>query len=101
MQAPAASVARAHETVAPALVISPAYVDGAKTSLTPLEKAAGMRLLIDNAVNYASMLDTGFGIFSNIAERCAIYSLTYSSLDQAIETIDRVYQDSSPLARSA
>jgi hypothetical protein len=57
-----------------------------------MDKGAGFRWLIDNAINYSSMLGTGFELLTSFVERCGLYSLTYSNLDEAIDLINRLHQ---------
>jgi HprK-related kinase A len=92
MQAPAEAVARLDETAVPGLVVAPSYVAGAAARVVALDRAEGFQLLTDNAVNYASMLRTGFEMLTDIVERCGIYRLTYSNLDEAIELLDDLHQ---------
>jgi HprK-related kinase A len=87
---PAEAVARAHEPAAPALVVSPAYVAAARPHARRLEAIDGFRMLMDNAVNYASFLRTGFDLLANVVERSRVHEITYSSLDDAIGLIDEL-----------
>lgn len=97
MQPPADAVARAHEPAGPGLVIAPVFRQGAPTTVREMDRTAGFRWLIDNSVNYSSLLRTGFDLLTGFLERCALYSLTYSNLDEAIEEIDRLHQALPPL----
>jgi len=101
MRAPAQAVARANQSARPGLVIAPTYQAGANTTLAPLEKAQGFRLLTDNAVNYASLLRTGFDIMTDLVERSALYTLTYSDLDDAVERIGRLHAEVVAASESA
>ena len=92
MQPPAEAIARSRETVAPAWVVGPSFVTGAPANLVALDRVEGFRLLTDNAVNYASMLRTGFEMITDVVERCGIYRLTYSNLDEAITLIEGLLQ---------
>ncbi len=85
MQPPAEAIARAQETAVPGLVVSPELRrrrdrDAWSRSTGPRDFA----WLTDNAVNYSSMLQTGFEMLTGIVERCGFYRLTYSNLDEAI-----------------
>ena len=99
MQPPPDALARLHEGAAPGLVIAPVYRFGASTALQRIERAAALRWLIDNAVNYSSMLEVGFDLLADFVERCELYSLTYSSLDEAIALIDRLHAALPPTPR--
>ena len=89
MRAPPGAVARSQETAAPALVIAPAYIADSPTVVKPMTKVEGFRLLTDNAVNYSSLLKTGFDVLTRLVEYCAFYTLTYSNLAEAIELINK------------
>ena len=92
MQPPPEAIARAQEPAVPHLVIAPVYVENAATTLTALDRSEGFRGLIDSTINYTSMLRPGFEMMTAVAERCGLYSLTYSSLDSAIDLIDRLHE---------
>jgi HprK-related kinase A len=98
MRPPPGAISRAQETAASGLVVSPNYAESSTTNLVRLERVKGFELLTQNAVNYSSMLKTGFDILTGIVERCGIYRLTYSSLDEAVEVINRLHRDSAPIA---
>ena len=91
MQPPSEAIVRAQEPAAPGLVVAPLYAEGAPTTLKQLDRVAGFRTLVDSSLNYASMLHTGFEMFTSVVERCGLYSLTYSDLDSAIDAIDRLH----------
>ena len=97
MQPPADAVARAHEPAGPGLVVAPVFRRGAPTTVRVMERTAGFRWLIDNSVNYSSLLRTGFDLLTGFLERCELYSLTYSNLDEAIEEIGRLHRALPPL----
>ena len=92
MQAPAGAVARLHEEAGPGMVIAPVFRPGSPAVLRQVEKADAFRWLVDNSVNYASLLRTGYDLLTSFIEECDIYSLTYSSLDEAIELIGRLHE---------
>lgn len=89
---PHEAVERAQELAGPSLVVAPNYLPGTSGDLVPLDRTAGFQLLTDNAVNYSSMLQTGFEMLTGIVERCGVYRLTYSNLDEAIGLLDRLHR---------
>jgi len=99
MQAPSDAVRRAAEIAQPGLLVVPGFWPDSPVVVRPLERAAAFRWLVDNSVNYQSMLKSGFDLLTGFVERCALYSLSYSNLDEAIETIDRLHRDLPPLPR--
>jgi hypothetical protein len=94
MRAPREAVGRAQERADPGLVVSPVYAEGAAASLVRLDRRQGFELLTDNAVNYSSMLQAGFDLVTGVVERCGIYRLTYSRLDDAVALVDRLHRES-------
>ena len=94
MRPPAEAVARAQESAIAGLVVTPKFTDGATTNCVRLDKIEAFKLLTSNAVNYASMLQAGFEMLTGIVERCGAYQMTYSSLDAAVELIDRLHRES-------
>ncbi|MEO8304436.1 MAG: HprK-related kinase A [Betaproteobacteria bacterium] len=101
MKAPVEAVARFQEGAIPRWVVAPCYVAGAPARVVALDRAEGFQLLTDNAVNYSSMLQTGFELLTGVVERCGIYRLTYSNLDEAIGLLDRLHDGSDGAGSSA
>lgn len=93
MKAPATSVARAHECAKPGWIIFPRYAVDAATSLLPISPAHGLMRLADNAFNYSALGLTGFETVADIADTCPIYDFTYSVIDEAIATFDRLAEE--------
>jgi HprK-related kinase A len=101
MQAPAEAVARAREPAVAGLVVTPRYREGVPARLRELGKVEGFNLLTENAVNYSSMLRTGFDMLTGVVDRCGLFELTYSSLDEAIDLIGRLHGEAaSPHGRA-
>ena len=92
MYAPEDAVLRAGQKARAGLIIVPQYAEGAPASLAPLSRVEGFRCLSDNAVNYASMLQTGFEMLTQVAAHCEAYTLRYSNLEEAIALIGRVHR---------
>ncbi len=88
MQAPEASVERAHETVQPAWIVLPRYVAGASAQLTPMTQGDAFLSLADNAMNYHILGELGFRAIGTLTDRCAAYRFEYGLLDDAIATFD-------------
>lgn len=92
MEPPPEAIGRAREMAVPAFVVGPIYREGATAALKRLDKAEGFRWLADNSVNYLSMLRPGFEMLTGVVERCGLYLLTYSNLDDAIALVDDLYE---------
>ncbi len=101
MEPPPGAIERAEELAVPGLVVGPTYREGAPATLQALDKAEGFRWLVDNSVNYSSMLKTGFDMLTEVVERCGMYLLTYSNLDEAIGLLDRLHRELPDTARAA
>ena len=92
MRAPRDSALRCQEAAAASLVVKPVYSAGAALAIRRLSRVEAFRLLTENAVNYASMLQRGFDVMTSLAERCGCYEVVYSDLDQAIATIGDLHR---------
>jgi HprK-related kinase A len=92
MQAPPHAVARAHDNAAPGLLVAPMFRAGAAVSVREMDRDEGFRWLTDNSINYASLLQYGFDTVTRFIEHSGLYTLTYSNLDEAIDTINTLHQ---------
>ncbi|QAU35384.1 HprK-related kinase A [Janthinobacterium sp. 17J80-10] len=90
MQAPADSVARAGEPARPGWVIFPRYEAGAGTRLTDTPKARAFMRAADNAFNYSLLGERGFASLAALIEASSCHEFTYSNLDEAIDTFNRL-----------
>ena len=88
MQAPASSIARAHEMAQPVWIVLPRYVAGASAQLTPMSQGEAFLSLADNAMNYHILGEHGFHTVGTLTDRCAAYRFEYGALDDAIATFD-------------
>jgi HprK-related kinase A len=87
---PSASVTRANEPATPAWIITPRYVPGSPTVLTPLPKAQALVSLADQSFNYNYLGDAGYLCLSQLVQRVECYSLEYSDLDDALARLMRM-----------
>lgn len=87
---PLASVQRAGETALPAWVVLPRYVAGAQTCLQPLPRGRALMRLIENAFNYHVHGVQGFHALARLMDGCDSYEFSYSRLDEAADTFDRL-----------
>ena len=90
MAPPRDSVLRVKEPVAPSLVIFPKFISGATVELEPMPRSFAFAKLASNSFNYEILGPEGFSTLVKLALSCDCYRLTYGSLDQAIEVIDRL-----------
>ncbi len=90
MQASADSTRRARETAVPAWVVFPQYTAGAALSLQPRGKAEGVMALQGNAFNRHVHGHAGFHALADLVDRCQIFDLSYSDLDEAMACFDQL-----------
>jgi hypothetical protein len=70
------------------LVVSPRYVPAEATSVEPLGQAATLMCLAENAFNLRERGSAGMETLRRVAERAPGYRLTFSDLQDAVETVD-------------
>ncbi len=88
LRPPAESVARAAETVAPALIVSPAYQAAAPVTLQPLGKSETFRLLARSCMDYHTTQRCGFDTLARMVDSCAAYRLSYGTLAEGVEAME-------------
>lgn len=96
MQAPADSVARAGEPARPGWVIFPRYEAGTVTRLTALPKARAFMRAADNAFNYSLLGEHGFARLAALIDASSCHEFSYSKLDEAIDTFNRLQPPAPP-----
>jgi HprK-related kinase A len=84
----AAAVVCRHQTAPPGAVVLPRWLEGQATLLEPLTPQMAFSSLAFNAFNYMITGADGFRAMADIAERCPVWQLTYSDLDDAISVLD-------------
>lgn len=92
MRPPKDSVARVLEPARPAWIITPTYAQGSPTLLTSMPKARMLLLLAEQAFNYDIHGRAGFEITADLVDGCDCLELVYSSLDDAIARLDKLFQ---------
>jgi len=101
LHAPAEAIRKAEDPARPILIVAPRYEAGAPLSLQPLERADTFMRLVDQSANYFTLMQRGFETLAALIERCTLYGLTYSDLDQATATIGRLAGDGRTGSRAA
>ncbi len=94
LRAPLDAIQNADSCAKPFLVIAPNYDPEGKLNYDRLEKAQAFMLLVRQSPNYKILLDRGFETLANFVEACEHYTLTYSDLDKAVDTIDALSRGS-------
>jgi hypothetical protein len=84
MQAPSASVARAHELARPAWIVFPQYVAGAAPDLQALAPARAFMQLAQNGFNYNQLGSGGFDALARLVDTTDSFTFHYSALDDAL-----------------
>jgi HprK-related kinase A len=87
---PAQSVVDSQRPATPAWVVEPRFEVGAATRLRLQSRARGFMALVDNAFNYDVHGRAGFAAFARVIDRCRCLDLTYGSLPEAIDALDRL-----------
>jgi hypothetical protein len=84
LRPPPDSVRRSSEPAEPGWIVFPRYVVGGAAVLTPVEKAATLMRLIEQAFNYDILGARGFDAAGNLVDRCACFDFSYGDLDEAV-----------------
>lgn len=90
LRPPKESVRRQHEPARPAWVIFPQWRADAATSLAPRSAARTFMFLAQNAFNYSHLGADGFRVGTRLIDQTACYDFSYSRLDEAVRTFDRL-----------
>lgn len=90
VKAPADSVARAAETARAAWIVFPKYVAGAAATLEKIPQGRAFMQVAENAFNYSLLAASGFDALGRLIDGSASYQFSYSSLDDAIATFERL-----------
>jgi HprK-related kinase A len=91
--ATADAVLRRAEPATPAIVILPKWTAGAATTLETVTEDDLFKALAFNSFNYELIGATGFQAVIDIVRRCRGYRLEYSSLEDAVERLDRLWPE--------
>jgi HprK-related kinase A len=91
--ATADAVLRRSEPALPAAVILPKWTAGAATTLQPVAEDELFKALAFNSFNYEVLGATGFQAVIDIVRRCRGWRLEYSSLEDAVERLDRLWPE--------
>lgn len=86
------AVQRRHEGARAHMLVLPLWQAGSPTRFEPLEPHDAFPALAFNAFNYSQMGAAGFRSATHLAQNSSAWRLTYSDLDDAIATLDRVWR---------
>ena len=90
MKLPQSHVDRMDETALPRWLIFPRYVPDAPAVLSPRSKADSAMELGRNSFNYLLLGLDGFNALADVVDACDCYDFSYSRLEDAVETFDRL-----------
>ncbi len=85
-----ASVARSSVAAPPGWMIFPSYEPDSPTILEPTSRAQTLMRLAEDGFNFSLLGTTGFQTIADFVGNSDCYRLTYSDLEDAIETINRL-----------
>lgn len=92
MRAPRESIERVAETAIPRWIVFPQWQADAPAQLTAQSKSFAFIQLAENAFNYSVLGEPGFHALGDVIDQSECLSFTYSKLDDAIETFERLAQ---------
>lgn len=98
LKPPRAHVERSHEPVLPRWVVFPRYAAGAEPEMSPRPKAESMLELGRNAFNYGLLGRSGYEALAEVVERSQCFRFTYSALDDAIASFERLAEEQAKCA---
>lgn len=86
----AESVARSEDPAHPKWIIFPTFQRNAPTSLNPFSKSRAFMRIADYSFNYSLLGAAGFQSVAKLIDACECYEFSYSVLDEAIETFNKL-----------
>ena len=90
LKAPLDAIEKADYSARPSLLVAINYNPAGILTCDRLEKAKSFMLLARQSSNYKIMLERGFHTLANFVEASDHYVLTYSDLDEAVESINEL-----------
>lgn len=91
LRAPEDSIARMYEPAPAHAVIFPTFVEGAKVSTAPYDKAAAFMFLASNSFNYDVLGQPAFDCLSRAMQDCAAAAMSYGDGTAAAEAIEAMW----------
>jgi len=83
------AVDRVHEPARPGAVVLPRWVPGSVTRLEPVAAPVAFTTLAFNAFNYTVLGAAGFDAVTALVQRCPVWQLEYSDIDDALHALAR------------
>ncbi|MBF0357173.1 MAG: HprK-related kinase A [Magnetococcales bacterium] len=88
------SVMLMEQPALPAWVVSPQYQEGQTPILQQVPKEHSFLRIAGNAFNYETLGGDGFKAVARIVRSCNMYDFRYSNLEEAVDTLERMVEDS-------
>lgn len=76
----------------PAFIVSPRYVAGARTELSPLRAAEAVYVLAESCFNLRTHGSEGLAVLARLAGSCPCFRLTVGDLDAACRLVSGLYE---------
>jgi HprK-related kinase A len=92
VQPPWDSVRRAGEPAKPKWLVFPKWSADAPLTLEPMPKSQAFLMVATNAFNYEILDQTAFRLVTDMVRRCDCYSLRYSNLNEAVDSLNTLSQ---------
>jgi HprK-related kinase A len=96
LRPPAGSVSRADEAAVPAQVVFPRFTPGSRTELQPVSRAEALLRLAHESFTYSVLGGAGFDALADVIDGCACFNLSFSSMDEALASLDEAAASSDP-----
>lgn len=90
IQVDANAIAAGQTNAKPRLIVFPTYRAGSPVVLEPFSKATTMLRVAQDAFNFSILGTTGFETLASLIDACDCYTLTYSSMDDAIACLNEL-----------
>lgn len=90
LRSPDDSVGRAHIAAPPGWLVFPRYRADARLQIKPIARPQAFLKLANNSFNYRLLGLQGFQAVTRLVRDCDCYTLAYASLDEAIDTLNRL-----------
>ena len=93
MRVPAQSLEPAACQARPALVVFPRWQAQATNLLEAMDKGPALMSVAANSFNYNVLGPQGFELLAEVIDKCRCYTYSYTSLDDAVATMERLAQN--------
>ncbi len=96
LRPPNSSIENMHKTVQPRVVIHPVFNPDAKPDIKPLTETMAFFRLVRSSANYGDIGEPAFHALAKIAKECISCEITYSSLEEGIQLVNKFIDENLP-----